>query len=301
VRVGFVGLGNMGRPIASHVLAAGHALAVWDVAPGAVDALAQAGASAATDLGVLAAASDVVFLSLPGPPEVDAVVVGERGLLGTLASGAVVVDLSTNSVAGARRLAGAAAERGVSFLDAPVSGGKAGAEAGTLSTMVGGAPEAFEAVRPLLDCFAAKVFHVGPAGAGALAKLVNNQIFLCASVLVQEGFVLGARAGMDPADLLEILKASSAASVVGAAPMFLRRAFDDVTFKLSIAEKDVAVALDSADELGVSMPTTAAALGVYRDAIDRGLADKVFTATLLALEARAGVEVPVLRRREAPR
>jgi 3-hydroxyisobutyrate dehydrogenase-like beta-hydroxyacid dehydrogenase len=284
----------MGRPIAGHLQRAGHAVTAWDAAPGAVDALAAIGATAAADPAGVARAADVVFLSLPGPAEVDAVV---ADLLPACAPGTVIVDLSTNSVAGVRALAARCAPAGVAFVDAPVSGGRAGAEAGTLSVMVGADPEVFERLEPLLATFGRAVFRVGPVGAGALAKLVNNQIFLCASVLVQEGFVLGAKAGMDPTDLLEILKASSAAGVLGSAPFFLGRRFDDVVFKLAIAEKDVAVALESARALGVSMPTTEAAHGVYRAAREAGLDDKVFTATLLTLEGWADVEVPPLVRR----
>lgn len=294
MRVGFIGLGNMGRPIAGHLQRAGHQLAVFDVVPAAGAALVEAGATAAPDIATLAATSDVVFLSLPGPAEVDQVV---SAVLADLAMGSVVVDLSTNSVEGARAMADRGAAVGVAFVDAPVSGGRAGAEAGTLAVIVGGDGEAVERVRPLLETFSANVFHVGPSGAGALAKLVNNQIFLCASVLIQEGFVLGAKAGMDATALLEILKASSAGTVVGAANVFLTRNFDNVSFKLSIAEKDVAVALASARALGVAMPTTEAAHAVYRAAIDGGLGDKVFTATLRTLEERSGVEVARLARR----
>ncbi len=294
MRVGFIGLGNMGRPIAGHLQRAGHQLAVFDVVPAAGAALVEAGANAAPDIATLAAASDVVFLSLPGPAEVDQVV---SAVLADLAMGSVVVDLSTNSVEGARAMADRGAAVGVAFVDAPVSGGRAGAEAGTLAVIVGGDGEAVERVRPLLETFSANVFHVGPSGAGALAKLVNNQIFLCASVLIQEGFVLGAKAGMDATALLEILKASSAGTVVGAANVFLTRNFDNVSFKLSIAEKDVAVALASARALGVAMPTTEAAHAVYLAAIDGGLGDKVFTATLRTLEERSGVEVARLARR----
>lgn len=294
MRVGFIGLGNMGRPIAGHLQRAGHQLAVFDVVPAAGAALVEAGATAAPDIATLAAASDVVFLSLPGPAEVDQVV---SAVLADLAMGSVVVDLSTNSVEGARAMADRGAAVGVAFVDAPVSGGRAGAQAGTLAVIVGGDGEAVERVRPLLETFSANVFHVGPSGAGALAKLVNNQIFLCASVLIQEGFVLGAKAGMDATALLEILKASSAGTVVGAANVFLTRNFDNVSFKLSIAEKDVAVALASARALGVAMPTTEAAHAVYLAAIDGGLGDKVFTATLRTLEERSGVEVARLARR----
>lgn len=133
----------------------------------------------------------------------------------------------------------------------PVSGGRAGAIAGKLAVMVGGDQAAFITVRPLIACFGENIFHLGEAGAGTLTKLINNQIFLAASVLVQEGFVMGAKAGMDPATVLDVLKVSSAASVVGRAGLFLSRKFDADLFALAIASKDIDVALASVQDLGV--------------------------------------------------
>jgi 3-hydroxyisobutyrate dehydrogenase-like beta-hydroxyacid dehydrogenase len=291
MKLGFVGTGTMGVPIARHLLAAGHALTIFDVVPGATRTLVTAGASRADALREVADAADTLFLSLPGPQEIESVTVD---LAAIAAPGTTIIDLSTNSVECARTLATRCAERQIEFMDAPVSGGVVGAERGTLSVMVGASDAGFARARPLLETFAKSVFHVGPAGAGALAKLVNNQIFLCASVLIQEGFVLGAKAGMDANTLKRILDESSAGLFVRKAGFMLSRDFDKAVFKLGIAEKDVAVALESARALGVDMPLTSAAHGVYRAAVAQGLAAEVFSATLKVLESLAGVKVAPL-------
>ncbi len=291
MRIGFIGTGTMGTPIAKHLLSAGHELTVHDAVAAATSALTSAGAASAASIADVSRAADVIFLSLPGPKEIEAVV-GE--LLDAAAPGSTVVDLSTNAVANARSLAERCAGRNLEFIDAPVSGGVVGAERGTLSVMVGATESGFARIESLLDCFSKEAFHLGPAGSGTLAKLVNNQIFLCTSVLLQEGFVLGAKAGMDANDLKRILDASSAGLYTRKAAFLLSRDFDKAVFKLAIAEKDVAVALESAHALGVDMPTTAAAHAVYRDAVERGFGAEVFSATLKALEARAGTIVAAL-------
>ena len=152
-------------------------------------------------------------------------------------------------------------------------------------------------MRPLVDCFAAQVFHVGPPGAGTVAKLVNNQLFLAAAVLVQEAYLLGAAAGLDPATVHGIVRASSAGPYATMAPLLLGRQFDDVLFRLDIAAKDLTLAVATAEAHGVDVPASAAALGVYRAALEQGLGDRAFHATLLALEERSGVTLPPLTRR----
>lgn len=296
VKVGFVGIGTMGLPISRHLLGAGHEMVVFDVDAAQSAPIVDAGATKEPSPRAVAETADVVFLSLPGPAEVDAVVRGDDGLLAAENGAAAVVDLSTNSVSMVRALADACDKRNVSFLDAPVSGGAVGAEQATLTVMVGGDEQTCAQVRPLLDCFAETVAYVGPSGAGTLAKLVNNQIFLCASVLIQEGFVMAAKAGMDTGQLLDIVGKSSAGMYLRLAPLLFGRRFDEVMFKLAIAEKDVGVALESAHDLGVEMPMTVAARGVYQDALAMGLGDEVFYATLKVLEAKAGVAVPPPRR-----
>lgn len=291
---GFIGTGTIGAPMAMRLCDAGHALTVFDVDANATCALENKGAMRAASVAALASACSTVFLSLPGPPQIEAVMLGADGVLAHAQAGTIVVDLSTNAIALNRRIAAEASARGMQYLDAPVSGGRAGAVAGKLAVMVGGERTAFDAVRDLIACFGENIFHLGEAGAGTLTKLINNQIFLAASVLVQEGFVMGAKAGMDPATVLDVLKVSSAGSVVGRAGLFLSRKFDADLFALAIAGKDIDVALASAADLGVDMPMTRAAASVYHDALDQGLGGEDFYATLKVLEGRAGVSVPVL-------
>ncbi|MGE0484995.1 MAG: NAD(P)-dependent oxidoreductase [Gammaproteobacteria bacterium] len=292
--LGFVGTGTIGAPMAGRLLAAGHALEVLDANPAACAALCDAGATLAVSLPALAARCATVFLSLPGPAAIEAVMLGDDGLLAQPGALTTIVDLSTNALDLNRRLAEEAAARGVAYLDAPVSGGKAAAAAGKLAVMVGGDAAAFERVRPLLDCFAAHVFHLGPAGAGTLAKLVNNQIFLAASVLVQEGFVLGAKAGMDANVLREVLEVSSAGPYLARAELVLSHRYDRDLFALGIAAKDIRLALDSAAAVGAEMPLTAAAQQVYARALELGDARDDFHATLRALEDAAQTTVASL-------
>ncbi len=286
--VGFIGTGTMGVPIARHLLRAGHALRVFDLAPGATQSLVDAGAQKAESIGSLARSSRTLFLSLPGPTEIRAVV---DAVLPAMSADTLIIDLSTNSVDCARTLATRVAGQGGEFIDAPVSGGVVGAERGTLSVMVGATQAGFDRAKPLIESFAKAVIHVGEAGSGTLAKLVNNQIFLCASVLIQEGFVLGAKAGMDAQTLKAILDVSSAGLYTRKADFVLSRDFDKAVFKLGIAAKDVGVALESAASLGVDMPMTSAAHAIYRDAVEHGFGAEVFSATLKVLEGRADVAV----------
>jgi len=293
---GFIGTGTIGSPMAMRLIDGGHRLQVFDVNPEACRPHEDRGAQRADSVAALAARCATVLLSLPGPKQIEQVMLADDGVLAHAAPGTVIVDLSTNAIALNRRIARAAAARDMQYLDAPVSGGRAGAMAGKLAVMVGGDRAAFEAVRELIACFGENIFYLGESGAGTLTKLINNQIFLAASVLVQEGFVLGAKAGMDPATVLDVLKVSSAGSVVGRAGLFLSRKFDADLFALSIASKDIDVALASAQDLDVEMPMTSAAAAVYHRALEQGLGAEDFYATIKVLEGSAGVSVPVLRK-----
>jgi 3-hydroxyisobutyrate dehydrogenase len=235
MKIAFIGLCTMGAPIAGHLARAGHDVLGWDVAPAALRAAASRGVTPAASAAEAAQSAGAVFLSLTGPPQVRHALEGAGGVLRALKPGALVVDLSTNSVEMTRHLAGVCARVGGTFVDAPVSGGKAGAEAGRLAVMVGADDATFARIDPVLRAFAARVFHAGKSGDGALAKLVNNQIFLSASVLIQEAFVFAAKAGLDSTRLMEIVRASSAGLVAGNAGFFLARNFDDAVFKLAIA------------------------------------------------------------------
>jgi 3-hydroxyisobutyrate dehydrogenase-like beta-hydroxyacid dehydrogenase len=195
-----------------------------------------------------------------------------------------------------RQIADLAATKYIRYLDAPVSGGKQAAHKGSLSVMIGGDENAFNDVKPLIECLGEHLFYMGPPGSGTLTKLINNQIFLSASVLIQEGIVMGAKAGMDPNDLLEVMQKSSAGPLLARAPLILSRNFDLNIFSLAIAAKDVGIALESAEELGATMPMTRAAHTVYTQALAEGLGNEDFFATVKVLEAAAGLQLPALRK-----
>jgi len=296
--LGFIGVGTMGAPMAERVLGAGHDLRVVDVAPGATDQLVAAGATNARTPAGAAAHADAVFLSLPGPDEVVAAVTGADGVLAAEPLPRYVVDLSTTSVTAGRELRARCEEHGVAFIDAPVSGGVAKARTGELAVLVGATPDEFAAVEPLLRPIGTTVVHVGPPGSGTVAKLVNNQLFLAAGALVHETYVLAQALGLGPAETHAVIAASSAAPYAKLAPLLLGRRFDDVIFRLDIAAKDLALAVESAADAGVDVPITSAAAALYRSAVESGDGQLVFHATLRELERRAGVELAPLRRPE---
>lgn len=292
--VGFVGVGTMGAPMVRQLLTKGHAVVVHDVAEAAAAPLVAAGAVWAASPAELAARCPIVLTSLPGPPEAEAVA---RALVAGARPGNIHVDLTTGSWEVARRIAALAAERGVHYLDAPVSGGRFAAESGTLTIMASGDPGAWERARPVLQAIGEKLFHLGAdVGTGTLVKLVNNAIFLASGLVGQECLTLAAKAGLDVPKLLEVLKASSAAVYLGLTELALGRKFDDAFFTLRLARKDLALALESAEALGVPMDVTAAAERIYGRAEDAGLGGQVFFATLRAIEEAAKVDPPESRK-----
>jgi 3-hydroxyisobutyrate dehydrogenase len=299
--IGFIGTGTIGRPIAERLIDPARTLRVFDISRDATRTLEARGAQRATSVQEIAEQCATVFLSLPGPQQIQDVVLGAEGILACAKKVSSIVDLSTNSIALNRRIAEAALKQGIHYLDAPVSGGKIAAREGKLAVMVGGDEATFETVRDLIACFGQHIFYMGTAGAGTLTKLVNNQIFLSASVLIQEGFVLGAKAGIDPNAILEVLKVSSAGSLVTRAPLVLSRKFDQDIFALAIAAKDIEVALASASDVGAEMPMTAAASTVYQRALANGLGKEDFFATVKVLEGAAGIALPALAKPPANR
>jgi len=272
-------------------VAAGHDLVVHDLRPQALEHLLELGARPASTAREVAEQARVTFASLPGPREVEDVLRGPGGVLAGARPGDIFVDLTTNSVSAVRRAAALAAEAGVHYLDCPVTGGVAGAEAGTLTVLGSGDESAFRSVEPLF-AFASNIFYLGESGSGTLVKLINNLIVLCSGQLVQEGIVLGAKAGLDPGRLYEMLRVSTARPFIGLMPHMIGRRFANPTFTLGLATKDVSLALETARDLAVPMPVTAAAHQTYLRALAAGLGEKSFMATLEALEAGANTRVP---------
>ena len=293
--VGFIGTGNIGNPMARNLIEAGHQLVVYDLRPEVMESLLELGADSAESCAEVASRCSIVFSSLPGPPEIEAAITSADGILAGASPGDIHVDLSSNSITTVRRLAQLEADAGVSYIDAPVTGGVPGAEAGTLTVLGSGDANAFERVRPLLDHIGSNIFHLGEAGSGCLFKLLNNVIMLCGNQIVQEALVLGAKAGLDPEDLVDKLRLGTARPYMGLAPYLLGKRFDNPSFTLRLAEKDVSLAIEAARANQVPMPVANAAHQTYLRALSAGLGEQSFLATLQALEAAAGTEIPTIQ------
>lgn len=268
--LGFVGLGVMGRPMAAHLAAAGHAMTLYDVAPGLAQGVAEtlAGARAARTPAELAAQSDIVVTMVPNGAVVQTLVEGEDGLLRGLRPGALVLDTSSSqpwlTVATGRVLADA----GVAMVDAPVSGAEWGAQAAELVFMCGGAAVDIERVRPLLDRMGKAVFHLGPLGAGHAMKCLNNLVTAMNFVAVTEGLAIGKRYGLDPAAMVDVLDQSTGESWISRTHIrqrVLSRSFDD-PFKLALMVKDIGIATELARSVGVSVPLSAVGEELWRAA-----------------------------------
>jgi 3-hydroxyisobutyrate dehydrogenase len=208
-RVAFIGLGNMGAPMAQNLIKAGFSLTVFDLVKDAVDQLVKSGATAAASASDAVNGADVVITMLPASKHVEGIYLGPEGLLTKIASKALVIDCSTIAADSARKVAGAAADRGLAMIDAPVSGGTGGAIAGTLTFIVGGEPADLERARPLLEKMGKNIFHAGAAGAGQVAKIANNMLLGIAMAGTAEALALGVANGLDPKVLSEIISKSS--------------------------------------------------------------------------------------------
>lgn len=289
--VGVVGTGTMGGPMARRLLEAGHAVTVYDRSREAAEPLVRAGARRAESPAALARCVEFVLTSLPGPADVEGLLVGGSGLLAGVQPGLVHADLSTSSVASVRRIHSLEAASGVSFLDAPVSGGAGAVAAGNLTVMVSGERAAFEQVRPILEAFSKDLFYLGAPGMGTMAKLANNALLLASAVVLQEVLVAAAKCGLDSDALFAVLRSSSSNMYLSMAPLYLSHAFDDAFFTLALATKDMTLFCESAEEMGVSTLASSGARDLYRRAKEAGLGEKVFYATLAFLEKTAGTVV----------
>jgi len=296
MKVGFIGLGTMGASMASNLQRGGYDLVVNDIRPDAGAAHLAAGAEWADTARDVASKVDVVFTSLPGPPEVEDVALGENGLLAGLQAGTAYFDLSTNSPTLIRHLHALFAERGIHLLDSPVSGGPAGAKSGKLAMWVGGDPQVFERYRPVLDAIGDQVVHVGPIGSGSVAKLVHN----CAGYMIQcalaEAFTLGVKAGVEPLALWQAVRqgAVGRSRTFDRLPdHFLSGKFDPPDFALRLAHKDVSLATALAREHHVPMHAANLALDELTEALNRGWGGRDSRVAMLLQEERAGVEIKV--------
>ena len=258
MRIGFMGLGNIGNPMAVNLSRAGFSLRVHDLRRERADNLVALGASWADSPRELAAACDVVMTSLPGPREVAKVIDGPDGVMEGIREGATVIDLSTNSVPEVRRLGETLAARGVGMLDSPVTGGSAKARRGEVTMFVGGERERFDRLRPVFDGIGDRIFYMGQLGAGNNTKLITNMIGFIQILALGEGMILGARGGLDLATLREAILASTARSAMADydLPMIFDGSYDP-SFSLELVCKDIRLAVELARDLDVPVELAA--------------------------------------------
>ena len=296
MKVGFIGLGTMGSSMALNTLKGGYDLVVHDINRDAAGPHLEAGATWADSPRQVAEASEVVLTSLPGPPEVELVALGDRGILAGSSSGKVYFDLSTNSPTLVRRIHAAFAEQGVHMLDAPVSGGPVGTRTGRLALWVGGDQRIFEQYKPVLDAIGDAAYYVGPIGTGSIAKLVHNCTGYILQTALAETFTMGIKAGVDPLVLWQAVRFGALGrrrTFDGLAQQFLPGRFDPPDFALRLARKDVSLAVEVGREFDVPMRLANMTLAELTEAMNRGWAGRDSRVAMLLQEERAGVEVQV--------
>lgn len=294
-RIGFIGLGLMGKPMARNLMKAGFALTLYARHPEKVQELVAAGAALADSSRAVGEASDVVITMLPDSPEVNEVVLGPGGVLEGARAGLVIIDMSTIAPEASRALARRCAERGMTFLDAPVSGGSNGAEAGTLAIMVGGDQPTFEACRSIFEAMGSKekIFYVGPSGAGEVVKVANNLLCGAIAAATAEALVMGVKAGVSTEMLAKIIGVSSGGSTqLGA--VFPIRVFNGSFapgFMTDLLYKDLGLALDLGAHNGVPLELTALTRELFERTREAGYGRADYTAFIKLLEEKAGVQV----------
>jgi 3-hydroxyisobutyrate dehydrogenase len=302
MKIGFIGTGAMGRHMAASLIAAGHALCVHDARREAGAPLVEAGAAWGDDAAMTAHGAQIVFTSLPGPAEVEAIASGERGLIASMARGSAWIDLTTNSPDVVRRLHGQCAARGIDFLDAPVSGGPSGAQARKLALWVGGDAAVYAKCEPVLKAIGDQPYYVGPIGAGTVAKLTHNCASFVAQTALAEAFTLGVKAGVEPVALLRAVRQGAFGRkrpFDRLLEQFLPGAYDPPAFALSLARKDLALALELGRAHGVPMQLSEIVLREFDEALGRGWGARDSRIAMTLQEERAGVSVRVPRERLA--
>ena len=267
-KIGFIGLGLMGRPMAMNLLKAGHSLTVWNRTPSRAQELVAAGATLAKSAREAATACDILFTIVSDPPALEQVLWGHEGnndgALAGLRRGSIYIDSSTVAPSLTRRVAAACAEHGVRYLDAPVTGGDWGAREGNLVFMIGGEADTLREVEPILGVLGKKWFHLGPNAAGQTVKLAMNAILALQVGAMAEALALVTKAGLKGEQLIEVMQSSMARSGVLdiKAPLMVKGDFKP-SFPLRLMHKDLGLALDLGNQLGVALPATAAAREVY--------------------------------------
>ena len=296
MKVGFIGLGTMGASMAYNCLQGGNEMVVHDIRRESATRHLEAGAVWADSPREVAKSTEIVFTSLPGPTEVEAVGLGEDGILEGMSEGKVYFDLSTSTPTLIRRIHEEAAARGIHVLDAPVSGGPRGAASRNLAIWVGGDKEVFDRCKPVLDSIGDKAYYVGPIGCGAIAKLVHNCTGYIVQAALAEVFTMGVKAGVEPLALWQAVRKGAQGrrgTFEGLAEHLLPGKFDPPDFALRLARKDVDLALSVGREYDVPMRLAQLTLQEMTEALNRGWGHRDSRVAMLLQEERAGVEVRV--------
>jgi 2-hydroxy-3-oxopropionate reductase len=291
-RIGFIGLGIMGRGMAHNLLRAGFALTVWNRTASRADELVAAGATAAASPAELAAGSDIIITCVSDTPDVLAVTMGEGGVIHGAPPGSLVIDMSTISPRAAREMAEALGEKGVDHLDAPISGGSEGAAKGTLSIMVGGGAEQVERAMPAFQAMGKTITHVGDHGAGQTVKLVNQILVVGNMLAAAEALVFAQASGVDLEKTLAAVTPGAAGSwmLANRGPQAIKRDWRP-GFTIDLQQKDLRLVLEAADQVGVPLPSTATIFQMYRTLQAAGLGAEGNHALIKALERLSGIEV----------
>ena len=303
-RVGFIGLGVMGTPMARHLAKAGYALTVFDRDLGRASALAagEAGIAVAASPRAVGAASDLVITMLPSGREVREVAIGDGGLMAGMAAGGLLLDTSSAEPSDTRWVAARLAEAGIALVDAPVSGAEAGAKAAELVFMVGGAARDVARVRPVLEVLGKRRFHLGPVGSGHVMKAINNLVTAVTLMATTEGLIAGVSSGLDPMMMNDVLDESTGGSWVGRT-QFRRHVFNgryDDAFRLALMMKDITIARQIGDAAGLDLPLSAAARHLWAAIQAEQPADASLSELVRAMEQRTGVTLRAKANSSAP-
>lgn len=294
-RIGFIGLGIMGRGMAHNLLKAGFPLRVWNRTASRMQEFVDAGADAGESPADVAAQSDIIITCVSDTPDVEKVILGEDGVIHGAQKGALVVDCSTISPQVTKEIAAKLGEKGIHMLDAPISGGSEGAAKGTLSIMVGGDAEQFERAKPAFQAMGKTITHIGPSGAGQTVKLVNQVLVVGNCLAMCEALLLAQAGEVDLQKTFDAISQGAAGSwmFTNRAPQIIRRDWRP-GFTVALQQKDLRLVLDAADELGVPLPGTSLIFQLYRTLEARGLQDEGNHALVKALEALSQIEVGAL-------
>lgn len=291
-RVGFIGLGIMGRGMANNLLKAGFKVRVWNRTASRMDALVEAGAEAGSSPADVAANSDMIVTCVSDTPDVERVILGEDGVIHGAKAGSLVIDCSTISPQATRDIAAKLAEKNVHMLDAPISGGSEGAAKGTLSIMVGGDEEQFQRATPIFQAMGKTITHIGPVGTGQTVKLVNQVLVVGNCLAMCEALLLAQAGGVDLQKTYDAISQGAAGSwmFTNRGPQIMKRDWRP-GFTVALQQKDLRLVLEAADDLGVPLAGTSLIFNLYRTLEAQGLQEEGNHALVKALEHLAGFEV----------